>query len=188
MLENLSLQQYTDQLASKASTPGGGSALAVVAGHACALVEMALNVTHNRCQKLGQDRPELLDVAQEFCKMRQTCFVLSEQDVATFKAVLQCNKMPAKTDEQKRRKQQCLQQCYVEASQVPLQLMQLCHKAIATPLPPLYKYVQSDADIGNDLFKCVLKNSIHNVFANTCLLCDQQQKEQLESLAKQLLD
>ncbi len=188
MLEKLSLQQYTDQLASKSSTPGGGSALAVVAGHACALVEMALNVTHNRCLKLGQDCPELLAVAQEFFQMRQRCFVLSQMDMDTFKAVLQCNKMPAETEEQKAQKKQCLQQCYVEAAKVPLELMQLCHNALETQLPPLYKYVQSDADIGNDLFKCVLKNCLHNVYANTGLLCDQQQKEQLESKAKQLLD
>ena len=45
MFRKLTIEQYNEILSSKAPTPGGGSALAMVGAMACSLCQMAVEVT-----------------------------------------------------------------------------------------------------------------------------------------------
>ena len=88
MFEQLTLKKYTEILASNAPTPGGGSALAVVASIACSLVEMSINVTNTKTPaEQWQSHGSFL------AKARQKFLRLSDEDAQAFRHILDCMHM-----------------------------------------------------------------------------------------------
>ena len=80
MFEQLTLKKYTEILASNAPTPGGGSALAVVASIACSLVEMSINVTNTKtpAEQWQSHAAFLPKRGRNFCAFRMRTHRLSD--------------------------------------------------------------------------------------------------------------
>lgn len=184
MFENLTLSQFDEILASKAPTPGGGSALAVVGTVACSLVEMAVNVTLAKQRFDEFDEQKLTESISFFKRSRARLFQLAEDDSKAFRAILDCKHLPQDTPQQKSLRESELQKAYHRAALVPLDVMRLCAQALKTAqkkiFPLLYKYVASDCKIGIDLFKNIIENSMETVRANTCLIADNELAAMLE--------
>lgn len=187
MFEELTIKQYDEMLASKEPTPGGGSALAMIAAKACALAEMSINVTlskHNYTQSLPVEK--LVDLHA----YRIQLYDYANQDAEAFRAIIAALRLPKETDEQKLHRKEHLETAYCNAAKVPIKVMETCNKALTVckeALPLLNKYVVSDCVIGIELLKTAAKNSALNVYANTLLMANQSAKQQLEEICKQLL-
>ena len=185
MFEQLTLKKYTEILASNAPTPGGGSALAVVASIACSLVEMSINVTNTKTPA-----EQWQSHANFFAKARQKFLRLSDEDAQAFRHILDCMHMPKDTQDQQLARQRELQKAYHRAALVPLDVMNACINALMRArliLKEVYAYVASDCVIGIDLLRQAAENSAENVYANTCLIKDEQLRNSLENQAKQAL-
>ncbi len=190
MFSQQTLRQYDDVLASDKPTPGGGCTLAVVAAHACSLVEMSASVT---LKKYGNDfeySTQLEGCRKMLFRCRTKAYELADEDAQAFERILQAMRLPKTTDEQRHTRNAELQKQYHRAALVPLELMQLCQKAIScaeNALPYLYEYVRSDCDIGLELLKKAIVCSVHNVHANTSLITDTELKQRLEYQAAELV-
>lgn len=191
MFKNNTIQQYTDILSSQTPTPGGGSALAVIGANAIALVEMAVNVTANKLANKGLDTTAYAELADKLILLRNKMLKLADDDSTAFDNIIALMKLPKDTAEQIALRKNKLQQAYLTGASVPLEVMDTAYKGIQiadTVIEIADKYVQSDAVIGKSILQSVIDNSLHNVLANTCLICDAEIKQQLEDKAQQYLN
>ncbi|MCH5159952.1 MAG: cyclodeaminase/cyclohydrolase family protein [Clostridiales bacterium] len=191
MFEKLTIEKYNEVLSSKAPTPGGGSALATVGAIACSLVEMAINVT---VAKLTSDN-EYYDYLQSESKIvnraKSALYRLSNDDAAAFEQIIAARKLPKMTEDEAKHREIALQKAYHNAALVPLDVMRVCSDLLTRSelriLPHLSKYVSSDCVIAIDLFKTIIRNSSHNVYANTTYITSPELKALLERQCEEIL-
>ena len=190
MFKDKSIGEYCDLLAGKAAVPGGGSALPMVGAYACALCEMAVNVTLN---KYG-DGYEYADMLVANLKVLGMCraklYALSDDDSVAFGNILSAMRLPKDTEEQIAHRKSELQKQYHKSALVPLEVMQVCRRALDCAekcKPYIYKYVASDSVIGADLLRTVIRNSVENVTANTSLIVDDNLRTRLDKEAESIV-
>lgn len=125
----LSLEQYTAKVASGLHVPGGGSVAALAGAFALSLGGMMAN---NSAQKRGweQKLEHFSALAEQAQQLRARLLELSEEDSRAFSAVMTAIKMPRKTDEERRLREEALSAAYHGAAQVPLQVLQRCQEAL----------------------------------------------------------
>ena len=178
MFRKLTIEQYNEILSSKAPTPGGGSALAMVGAMACSLCQMAVEVT------LTKGKNEYLaNSLSTFKRCIDKLQDLAQDDSTAFEKILAVSRQVRSGEVDK----SALQKEYHKSALVPIEVMQVCKRALdlaENTKPYLYKYVASDCYIGVDLLKVVIKNSLHNVYANTGLIVDETLKHSLEKQAE----
>lgn len=184
MFEKLTIEQYNEILASKAPTPGGGSALAVVGTVACSLTEMAINVT---CAKLNSESDDYMYLQRERTatqRAKNALYKLSNDDAEAFQHIIDCMKLPKTTDEEQKHRAYELQKAYHKAALVPLDVMAMCKDLLTRCelrlLPHLNKYVSSDCVIAIDLYRAIIRNCLVNVYANTAYITDTALRSRLE--------
>ncbi len=188
MYKEYSIEKYDGCLSSKSATPGGGSALAVVGAKAVALVQMAINVTLTKnCDE--QTAQLLTKELSTLEKCRQRFYKLADEDSEAFDNIIAAMRLAKNTEEERKHRTSQLQKQYHKAALVPLEVMQLAATALSAKKVSdfLYTYVSSDAVIGFDLLKCVIKNSLHNVKANTTLIVDEELKNRLDRQAESIV-
>lgn len=181
MYKQMSIEKYNEILSSKAPTPGGGNALAMVGAIACSLCQMAVEVTLTKGE--NEYLTNCLPTLKRCVAKLQD---LAEDDSVAFDRIIAVSRKVKSGEVEK----SALQKEYHKAALVPLEVMQVCKRALdiaENTKPHLYKYVASDCYIGIDLLKVVIKNCTHNVYANTVLIVDETLKHSLEKQAEDLI-
>ena len=191
MFEELTIQKYNDILASKAPTPGGGSALAVVGALACSLVEMAVNVTVAKLDTANETYEYLQREIKAVERAKTTLYRLADDDAKAFEQIVTALKLPKSTEDEVKRRKMALQKAYHTSALVPLDVMRVCGDMLSRSelriLPHLNKYVSSDCVIAIDLYKAIIRNSSHNVRANTCFITSLELKSLLEKQCEEIM-
>lgn len=191
MFEELTIKKYNEILASKAPTPGGGSALAVVGALACSLVEMAVNVTVAKLDTANETYEYLQREVKAVERAKTTLYRLADDDAKAFEQIVTALKLPKSTDDEVKRRKMALQKAYHTSALVPLDVMRVCGDMLSRSelriLPHLNKYVSSDCVIAIDLYKAIIRNSSHNVRANTCFITSLELKSLLEKQCEEIM-
>src|SRR5258706_14746590 len=102
------VDDFLEQLASSAPTPGGGSAAAIMGAMGAALVSMVCNVTIG---KKGQEHAvaELLAVRAESETLRARLTAMVGEDIAAFDNLMAAYKLPKTGDEDKAHRSAAIQ-------------------------------------------------------------------------------
>jgi len=129
-IKDLSVQQFLDRLASKAATPGGGSAAALMGAQSAALTSMVCNLT------LG--KPKYAEVEADMQALLVRCEALRAEltgmikaDVDVFDRLMACYALPKETEDEKARRSEAIQTVLKDATEVPLACAKACAQAIA---------------------------------------------------------
>ena len=87
------VEDFLDQLACAAPTPGGGSAAAIIGAMGAALISMVCNVTIG---KKGQEQAaaEMLAVRAESEALRARLAAMVDEDIAAFDGLMAAYKLP----------------------------------------------------------------------------------------------
>ena len=191
MFEQLTIEKYNEILASKAPTPGGGSALATVGTIACSLVEMAINVTVAKLESDSETCQYLQSELKAVQRAKTTLYRLANDDAKAFEQIVVALKLPKTTDDEIKRRKMALQKAYHTSSLVPLDVMRVCGDMLPRSelriMPHLSKYVSSDCVIAIDLYKAIIRNSRVNVHANTCFITSPELKALLEKQCEEIM-
>lgn len=166
--QEISLAGFSEVLASKAPTPGGGCASALAGALAAALAAMVARTTAG--SKKFADRAEQMGrIAAEADRLRLELLALVDEDARAFDQVMAAFRMPKETPEQQTARSEAIQQAYKGAALPP---MQVC----AQSLRVLELAVQvaeegnpsaaSDAGVGALLAAAALEGGALNVQIN----------------------
>jgi formiminotetrahydrofolate cyclodeaminase len=123
-LAELTVRDLTERLASRAPTPGGGSASALGGALGAALVEMVCELTVGRPEYEDVD-PIARQIGAAAGELRVALLDAAQEDAAAYDAVAEARRLPRETDDQKAARKSAIAQASVAATEVPLRVIRL---------------------------------------------------------------
>jgi len=190
MIKDQPIQQFLDELASKASTPGGGGAAAIMGAMGAALVSMVCNLTIGK-GKYADVEGELKAVLSQAEDLRERMTDMIRQDVEVFDQVMGAYGLPKDTDEQKNARSAAIQAALKAATDVPLACARAAAEGIALSREVAEKgnlNVISDAGVAVLAANAALRSAALNVYINAGSIKDKDfagsRLAELEALLK----
>lgn len=188
MLKEQPLQSFLDQLASRASTPGGGSAAAIMGAMGAALNSMVANLTVGKKNYEAVDA-EMRELLERSEAMRAGLTDMVQADVEVFDRVMGAYGMAKDTAEQKETRSRAIQEALKEAAEVPLACAKLCADVIRLCHPMAEKgnaNVLSDVGVAVVAAHAALRSAALNVYINIGGIKDQafatERRRRLEAI------
>ncbi len=180
------LQQFSDELASSAATPGGGGACALAGSLAASLGSMVGSLTLGK-KKYADVQEEIGELIQQSESLRLTLLQDIQEDAAAFEPLSKAYGLPKDT----LNRDEILEDCLKQAAEAPYQLM--IHISQAITLLERYgqigsKLVISDAATGAALAYGALLGASINVRVNTRLMKDRDYAVRLNQKVDELID
>ena len=180
------LRAFSDDLASDAPVPGGGSASAFAGAMGAGLVAM---VTHIAARK--SDDAELPALIREVEFLRSAMLTLVDDDSAAYAQVAQAMRLPRMTDDEKRERSARIQAALARAAYVPLELAKASRAlldACERGLPRAPAAAISDIGVGALLAEAALRGAAMNVMINLASLKDADEVKALSEELDQVVD
>jgi formiminotetrahydrofolate cyclodeaminase len=175
-IKDKSVQAFIDELASKAPTPGGGSAAAVMGAQAAALVSMVCNLTIGK-PKYAEVEAEMQSLLEKSEVLREMLTGMIKADVDVFDRLMATYGLPKDSDDEKAVRSEAIQSALKEATIVPLKCANACANAIALSRIAAEKGntgVISDAGVAVMAAYGALKSAALNVYINAGGLKDRE--------------
>ncbi len=168
MIKDKSIQIFLDELASKSSTPGGGSAAAIIGAMGAALISMVANFTVGKkgYEDVDAESQDILNKSEE---LRNQLTDMIEADVDVFNRVMSAYGMPKETEEEKATRSEKIQAALKEATDVPLACAKAAAEVIKLSKPIAEKgnkNVISDAGVAVLAGQAALRSAALNVYIN----------------------
>ena len=177
-------------LASKAPTPGGGGAAALVGAIGMALGNMVGSLTVGK-PKYADVEADVVALNEKAAALEGKLLDLVVQDAVAFGPLSKAYGLPKGTEEEKAHKAEVMESCLHDACSVPMDIMAAACEAIDL----CEQYAQkgsalalSDAGCGVICCKSALQAASLNVFINTKSMADRAYAEELEAKAHGMLD
>ncbi|MDO9271317.1 MAG: cyclodeaminase/cyclohydrolase family protein [Methylobacter sp.] len=167
-IKDKSVQAFIDGLASKAPTPGGGSAAAVMGAQAAALISMVCNLTIGK-PKYAEVEVEMQSLLEKSEALRETLTGMIKADVEVFDRLMATYGLPKDSDEEKVIRSEAIQSALKEATVVPLKCANACAETITLSKIAAEKGnigVISDAGVAVMAAYGALKSAALNVYIN----------------------
>jgi len=147
-LVEMTAREFADETSTDSPAPGGGSVAALCGSLAASLTAMVANLTHG---KKGYERhnEKMNEVAVQAQNLKDELLRLMDLDTAAFNQVMDCFRLPRKTDEDKAKRNAAIQEATKNAANVPLQVMETSLKLLElTEIVAKYGNVNSISDAG----------------------------------------
>jgi formiminotetrahydrofolate cyclodeaminase len=173
-IKDTSIQVFLDELASKAATPGGGSAAALMGAMSAALTGMVCNLTIGK-PKYAEVQDDMQVLLEKSEALRNELTGMIKADVDVFGRVMAAYAMPKATDAEKIARSEAIQTALKEAAQVPLDCAKACAEAIKLSREVAAKgnpNVASDAGVAVMAGYSALKSAALNVYVNAAAIKD----------------
>ncbi|MCI5753993.1 MAG: cyclodeaminase/cyclohydrolase family protein [Clostridiales bacterium] len=180
-----SVLDYCEALASRAPTPGGGGASALVGALGAALGSMAAALTLGK-PRYAAVETELAGLADEAAALRRVLLELSERDAEAFAPLARAYAIPKDAPG----RAETLETCLHAACATPLEIMRQAGRALALVerIGAICAVLAaSDAGTGAALCRAALYGAAFNVRANTRLMQDRAYAALCEQEADALL-
>ncbi len=170
-MNELTLREFLDRLASAAPTPGGGSASALAGAMSAALLAMVARLSQHK-GGLDEVFARILEHAE---RARATLTALVAEDADAFAAVMRAMRLPRATDEEKQARQSAVQQALRVAADVPLRVASEAARVLEVA-PELARTGNanaiSDVAVGVLLGYAAVHGALHNVQINLAAIKD----------------
>lgn len=171
------LRAFSDDLASSAAVPGGGSAAAYAGAMGAALAAMVGRIAE---RKAPTEATTALIAGAD--NLRADFIRLVDDDSAAYARVAEAMKLPKASDDEKRARTERLQTALLAASRVPLEvaktsrrLLDLCERMVQSAASATV----SDVGVGGLLAETALRGAALNVMINLASVKDAAQVKAL---------
>lgn len=187
---NLTVNDFLKQLSSDAPAPGGGSASALAGALAAALVNMVANLTRGK-EKFAEVEDEMVKLAQDAEDIRQQLMSLMEEDTKAFQQVMSAFRLPKETENEKKQRQDKIQEAMIYAAEVPLKTAQTALKVLELAQIAAEKgnpNAISDAEVAALLAWAALEGAALNVEINLGSIRDKEEQKKLSGKIESALE
>lgn len=187
-LAGLTVRGFIEEVASRSSAPGGGSASAAIAAMGAGLGSMAAKLT------LGVRKFEDLDakmrkLAQPLHNAAKDLIPMIDADTDAFNDYVEALRLPSDTKDEKKEKRERLQQGLKKAIDVPLTTMKLADAAWDAMLG-IAQYgniaSKSDIEVGAKAMETGIWGAYKNVMINMAGIIDEKFKKDTIKLAEDM--
>jgi formiminotetrahydrofolate cyclodeaminase len=189
MITQTTLEDFLNALASKAPTPGGGSAAAAIGAMGAGLISMVCNVTLGK-KGMEEVAADMRAVCEESEALRSRLTAMIAEDIAAFDGLMGAYRLPKGTDAEKTARSTAIQQGLIGATNTPLDCARACAQVINLSRRAAqhgYSGVISDAGVGVLAAQTALRSAALNVQINAPLLEDRTFAERASAELEDLL-
>jgi methenyltetrahydrofolate cyclohydrolase len=168
VIGDLSIHDFSQQLAAGQPTPGGGSAAALAGAIGAGLVSMVCNYTVGR-EKYADVDEEMRGVLARAEELRAQLERAVEDDVAAYGSYSEAQKLPRETDEEKAARDAALDAALRESTLVPLAVAERSAEVLELALRAAEvgnRFLISDAAVGAELAGAARASAELNVRLN----------------------
>lgn len=139
-LINMSITDFTDELASNSPAPGGGSIAALTGALASALASMVGNLTvgKSKYKKVNEEMKELSYKAQQ---LKEFFINIIDDDTDAFNEIMNAFKLAKNSDEEKSIRDNAINEATKKATMIPFSVME--------KIPELYSLIEIALNKGN---------------------------------------
>jgi len=128
-LVELKLNDFVDEVSRESPAPGGGSIAALAGALGASLSSMVSNLTANK--RGSENVDEVLNKAAEECQEIKNALVKAiDEDTNAFNAYMNARRLPNKTAEEKKTREEAMQAGLKQAVMVPLNTAKQSYRAI----------------------------------------------------------
>lgn len=178
---DLSLREFSSDVASKKTMPGGGSVCAYALSLSNSLASMVANFTVGK-KKYEKYEDDIKDVLDKVDKFSDYILAMVDEDCEAFLPLSRAYKLPENTDEEKTLKNKEIQRCLKIAAEVPYKLILACddvlnlHRELAIKGS---KMLISDVAVGVMMLKAAVNGAKINVLININYMDDREYAENI---------
>ena len=169
-------QDFINELASKAPTPGGGGASAYCGALATALASMVGNLTVGK-KTYAAVEDEVKEALAQLEEQRNKFVELIDKDAQAFEPLSRAYRLPRATSEELAHKNKVMQQALIGATEVPLEIMEICAQVTTSKFLAHNgsRLALSDVGVAVLFAKAALKGASLNVYANASSMANEAQ-------------
>ena len=185
MLDKKTVREFTDELASNAPAPGGGSVAALSASIASALNSMVFNLTIGKkvYNTYSEEDKNNVISSQKISEDAKDEFLnLMNKDTEVFLKVMEAFKLPKSTDEEKKIRSTKIQESYKAALEVPFEVAEKAfnmYDYIYTAVKLGNKNAISDAGVAALMLQAAIEGAVLNVKINLSSIKDEEYKSSI---------
>jgi glutamate formiminotransferase/formiminotetrahydrofolate cyclodeaminase len=175
LLKDLNVAAFVDELSRESPAPGGGSVAALCAALSVALTSMVANLTFAK-KGFEASRPLMNDLAGQAQKLKAEFIAAIDDDTKAFNSIGAARKLPKDTDDNKRLRDQAIEQANKDATMVPLLVLEKAVQAIEIAEMVASKgnpNTLSDAGVAGLTARAAADGALYNVLINLQSLSDQ---------------
>ncbi|UCD89702.1 MAG: cyclodeaminase/cyclohydrolase family protein [Desulfobacterales bacterium] len=188
MLSGLTIQEFLLKTASHSPVPGGGSVAALSASLAASLTEMVANLTINKKGYEGFEQ-EMKTIAKEAHQFGKKFAQDIDKDANAYNEVMSAYHLPKDTQEEKKIRQEAIQDGLMQAASIPLdvaknaaKLMVFAGKAVEQG----NKNAITDGAVAAMMAKTAALSALYNVKINLNSITDEIFVEEVSKQIKDL--
>ncbi|GAB6160691.1 cyclodeaminase/cyclohydrolase family protein [Howardella ureilytica] len=189
MIKNLSIEDFCGLLSTSSPVPGGGSVSAYVASLGTALAGMVANLTSGK-KKYAEYQEEIEDIIKTADVIREDLMDGISRDAESFLPLAGAYSLPSETEEEKKYKEETLEELLVVAASAPLELI----RKIIPAMEILERLTEigtklAVSDIGTGLLLCdaAATSAALNVYCNTKLMKNRSVADKMNEEADELI-
>ena len=189
-LADKTCRDFVEVLASKAATPGGGGASAIVGSIGMALGSMVCNLTIGK-KKYAQYDEKIKGILKKAADLQEELLKLVDEDARCFLPLSKAYGMPKDTDEERKLKSETLERCLKEACSVPVSIVKKAYEAIELHealVDNCSKLAISDVGVGVQCLKAAIVGAQLNVIININSIKDDEYVKKIKSETGPLVD
>ena len=188
--KNMTIEDFTKELAGKAPVPGGGGASALIGSLGIALGNMvgSLTVGKKKYADVEEDIKAMMVKSENLIVRLQA---LIDEDAESFAPLAAAYSLPKETEEEKAHRAEVMAEALKTASLTPLKIMETVCEAIDVVeeyAAKGSKLAISDAGVAAIALRSALLGASLNVFINTGAMEDKALAEELEGRANKMID
>ena len=183
------IKDFLEELSSSSPTPGGGGTSGLVGAIGCALGLMVGNLTIGK-KKYKDVEDEIKEIMEKLEDLKKKLVTSVDDDAESFKPLAEAYRLPKNTEEEKKHKEFVMESCLLDASLVPLQIMDLSYQSLklfSTLNEKGSVMAISDVGVGVQCLRSALTGAIMNVYINTKSMKNREMAEKMNKRAEKLL-
>lgn len=193
MFENMTINKFTEELASSSPTPGGGGAAALSAVLGASLNCMVFNLTVGK--KIYEEyddtlKESILESLEAAERARIEFIEFIDKDAEAYKKLSNAFKMPKESDAEKSERRNALAEGYKIAADIPLKLAEKANTIYELiKIACIYgnKNLISDAGAAAIQIHSAVETSVLNIYINLSGIKDLNERQKLKNKADELL-
>lgn len=189
-MTEMRMDEFLNELSSKAAVPGGGGASGYAAALGMALGTMVANLTTGK-KKYAEYQEEIEDIIGKSQILTGELAEFMDKDAESFEPLSKAYGLPKDTEEQIQEKDRIMEAALLDASKTPLELMEKIYESmlILQRLSVVGSSLAiSDVGVGIQMAKAALNGASLNVFINTKLMKNTDVAKDFNARADELLD
>lgn len=189
MTQQQTIDEFLEALSSKQPVPGGGGASALAGALGTALGLMVGNLTVGK-KKYAAVEADVVAMMERLAGLQKEMVKLIDEDARVFAPLAAAYGLPAGTEEERAHKAQVMEENLVNASMVPLKIMELAGEILEILKELEQKgsvMAVSDVGVAVQFARTALTGAVMNIYINTKSMRERQRALEINERAEKVL-